>query len=123
MVGKTLQAAGHEALQVSELGLGTASDDVILDRAAANEVRRHVATRLGGMSRVERNGQRDGGGRRMSTVNPSPQKTEETSVDDVRRVRRKLSEETGNDVNRLANRARQTAEKLREKLGLKAAKP
>lgn len=34
MVGKTLQAAGHEALHVSELGLGTASDEVILDRAA-----------------------------------------------------------------------------------------
>ena len=59
----------------------------------------------------------------MSTMKPSPQKTEETPVDDVRRVRRKLSEETGNDVNRLADRARQTAEKLREKLGLKAVKP
>ena len=59
----------------------------------------------------------------MSTVKPSPQKTEETPVDDVRRVRRKLSEETGNDVNRLADRARQTAERLREKLGLKAVKP
>ncbi len=58
----------------------------------------------------------------MSTIRPSPRKTEETPVDDVRRVRRKLSEETGNDVNRLADRAHQTAEKLREKLGLKAAK-
>lgn len=59
----------------------------------------------------------------MSTVEPSPHRTEETPVDDVRRVRRKLSEETGNDVNRLADRARQTAEKLREELGLKPAKP
>ena len=59
----------------------------------------------------------------MSTVEPTPRKTEETPVDDVRRIRRKLSEETGNDVNRLADRARQTAEKLREKLGLKRAKP
>ena len=59
----------------------------------------------------------------MSTVKPTPQKTEETPVDDVRRVRRKLSEETGNDVNRLADRARQIAEKLRDKLGLKPAKP
>ena len=59
----------------------------------------------------------------MSTVKPSLQKTEETPVDDVRRVRRKLSEETGNDVNRLADRARETAEKLRDKLGLKAVKP
>jgi hypothetical protein len=56
-------------------------------------------------------------------MKPSPRKTEETPVDDVRRVRRKLSEETGNDVNRLADHARQTAEKLREKLGLKPAKP
>ena len=59
----------------------------------------------------------------MSTMEPSPQQIEETPVDDVRRVRRKLSEETGNDVNRLADRARQTAENLREKLGLKPAKP
>ncbi len=59
----------------------------------------------------------------MSKVKPSPHKTEETPVDDVRRVRRKLSEETGNDVNRLADHARQKAEKLREKLGLKPAKP
>ncbi len=59
----------------------------------------------------------------MSTMKPSPRKTEETPVDDVRRVRRKLSEETGNDVNRLADHARQKAEKLREKLGLKPAKP
>ena len=59
----------------------------------------------------------------MSTVKPLPRTTEETPVDDVRRVRRKLSEETGNDVNRLADRARQTAEKLRQKLGLKPAKP
>ena len=59
----------------------------------------------------------------MSTTRPSPRKTEETPVDDVRRVRRKLSEETGNDVNRLADRARQTAERLREKLDLKSAKP
>ena len=59
----------------------------------------------------------------MSTARPSPRKTEETPVDDVRRVRRKLSEETGNDVNRLADRAHETAEKLPENLGLKPAKP
>ncbi len=59
----------------------------------------------------------------MSTMKPSARKTDQTPVDDVRRVRRKLSEETGNDVNRLADRARRTAEKLREKLDLKAAKP
>ena len=59
----------------------------------------------------------------MGTGEPRPQKAEETPVEDVRRVRRKLSEETGNDVNRLADRARRTAENLREKLGLKPAKP
>jgi predicted nuclease of predicted toxin-antitoxin system len=41
MVGKTLQAAGHEALLVSELGLGTASDGVILDRAATERCVSH----------------------------------------------------------------------------------
>lgn len=59
----------------------------------------------------------------MSPARPSPRKTEETPVDDVRRVRRKLSEETGNDVNRLADRAHETAERLREELGLKRAEP
>ena len=59
----------------------------------------------------------------MSTMGSSSPKTEETPVDDVRRVRRKLSEETGNDVNRLADRAREVTEKLREKLGLKRAEP
>ena len=58
----------------------------------------------------------------MSGVKPARTKTEETPVDDVRRVREKLSRETGNDVNRLADRARQVAEKLRDKLGLKPAK-
>lgn len=59
----------------------------------------------------------------MSTMRPSPRETEETPVDDVGRVRRKLSEKTGNGANRLPDRPRQTAEKLREKLGLKPAKP
>ena len=58
----------------------------------------------------------------MSGVKPARTKTEETPVDDVRRVREKLSRETGNDVNRLADRARQVAEKLRDKLGLMPAK-
>ena len=59
----------------------------------------------------------------MSTVNPSPRETEKTPVDDMRRVRRRLSEETGNDVNRLTDHAREVAEELREKLGLQPAKP
>ncbi len=59
----------------------------------------------------------------MSGVEPATRKMEETPVDDVRRVREKLSRETGNDVNRLADRAHQAAEKLRDQLELKAAKP
>jgi hypothetical protein len=59
----------------------------------------------------------------MSSVKPAPRKTEETPVDDVRRVRRKLSEETGNDVRRLVDRAHETAERLRDKLGLEPARP
>lgn len=58
----------------------------------------------------------------MSSVKPAPRKMEETPVDDVRRVREKLSRETGNDVSRLADRARQSAEKLRDELGLRPAK-
>jgi hypothetical protein len=46
-------------------------------------------------------------------------KPEETPVDDVRRVRERLSEAAGNDVNRLADRSRKVAESLRAKLGLK----
>ena len=34
IVGKALQAAGHEVLHTSELGLSSASDGVILDRAS-----------------------------------------------------------------------------------------
>jgi len=52
----------------------------------------------------------------------TPRRTEESAVDDLRRIREKLSAETGNDVNRLADRARETAETLRDKLGLKPAK-
>jgi len=51
----------------------------------------------------------------MSRVENTTQTKVPTSVDDVRRVREKLSQETGNDVNRLADRAQE----LRDKLGLK----
>ncbi len=57
----------------------------------------------------------------MSSAKPA-RKAEETPVDDVRRIREKLSRETDNDVNRLAERARQCAEKLRDELGLRPAK-
>ncbi len=59
----------------------------------------------------------------MSRSEPATRKSEETPVDDVRQVREKLSREADNDVNRLADRARQAAEKLRDQLGLKPAKP
>jgi len=62
------------------------------------------------------------GGRLGDREQPMPIRTEGTAVDDVRRIREKLSAETGSDVNRLADRARETAEKLRDKLGLKPAK-
>ena len=55
----------------------------------------------------------------MTSAQSGPKRTEETAVDDVRRVREKLSAEADNDVNRLADRAREIAEKLRDELGLK----
>ncbi len=44
---------------------------------------------------------------------------DETALDDVRRVREKLSEETGDDTDRLADRAHEIAEQLSDRLGLK----
>ena len=55
----------------------------------------------------------------MSEVKAVSRKIEETPVDDVRRIRTQHSHEAGNDVNRLADRARKVAEELRDKLGLK----
>lgn len=55
----------------------------------------------------------------MSHVDPVIRPREETPVDDVRRVREKLSAEFGNDVNRLAEHARRVADEYRTKLGLK----
>ena len=55
----------------------------------------------------------------MSGVEPATRTAEPTPVDDVLRIRKKLSGETGNDVNRLADRARERAGALREKLGLR----
>jgi len=57
----------------------------------------------------------------MSGLEPVPRRPEETPVDDVRRVREKLSREVENDVNRLADHARRVAQELRDKLGLKPA--
>jgi len=44
-----------------------------------------------------------------------------TPVDDVRRVRERLSREFGNDVRQLGEHARKVAEEYRGKLGLKTA--
>ncbi len=55
----------------------------------------------------------------MNRLKSAPQKKERTPVDDVRRIREKLSRATGNDVNRLADHARTTTESLRRELGLK----
>lgn len=44
---------------------------------------------------------------------------EETPVDDVRRVRQMISEECGDDINRLADYATRMAEEVREELGLR----
>lgn len=48
---------------------------------------------------------------------------EVTSVDDIRRVRERLSAEFDNDVDRLAEHARKVAENYREKLGFKRVMP
>lgn len=58
----------------------------------------------------------------MSTVKPAGKHADATPVDDVRIVREKLSRETDNDVNHLADRAREVAEQLRQKLGLRPEK-
>lgn len=47
---------------------------------------------------------------------------EETPVDDVRRVREKLSEEFQNDVGKLAEHVRRVADGYRTRLGLKSVK-
>ncbi len=50
-----------------------------------------------------------------------PDVREQTPVDDVRRVRVRLSREAGGDVHRLIEASRRAAEGLWEKLGLKPA--
>ena len=48
-----------------------------------------------------------------------PATRESSPVDDVRRVREKLDREVQGDIRALAERAREAAQKYREKLGLK----
>jgi hypothetical protein len=48
---------------------------------------------------------------------------EPTPVDDVRLVRERLTREAGGDISKLAEQARRTAERLREKLRFKFVDP
>lgn len=56
----------------------------------------------------------------MSATEPSVRKQEATPVDDVRRVREKLSAQFDNDIDKLAEYACKVAEEYREKLGLRS---
>lgn len=58
----------------------------------------------------------------MNRLKSAPRWKERTPVDDVRRVRQKLSQAMSHDINRLADHARTTTEKLRRELGLKPAR-
>lgn len=55
----------------------------------------------------------------MSNTKPASPTDQSTPVDEVRRVREKISREAGNDIGRLIERARAVAAEVREKLGLK----
>ncbi len=55
----------------------------------------------------------------MSAVEPSIRKQEETPVEEIRKVREKLSAQFDNDVEKLAEYANRVAEEYREKLGLR----
>lgn len=59
----------------------------------------------------------------MSRTKSTAHAPETTPVDDIRRVRERLSAEFGNDVDRLAEHARKVAEEYRSKLGLKRVPP
>ena len=50
-------------------------------------------------------------------------KVNQTAVDDVRRVRERLSREANGDVNALATESTRLVEELRDKLGLKTVPP
>jgi hypothetical protein len=50
-------------------------------------------------------------------------KRELTPVDDVRRVRKRLTREAGSDIAKIARQAHRVAERLRKKLGLKFVDP
>jgi len=60
--------------------------------------------------------------RATMTEDPSNKKGP-TPVDDVRRVRERLTREAGGDIAKLAEQANRVAEQLRKKLGLKKVEP
>ena len=59
----------------------------------------------------------------MSDARTERTAREETAVDDVRRVRERLSREAGGDMHKLVEEARRIAEQYRQRLGLKTVKP
>jgi hypothetical protein len=59
----------------------------------------------------------------MSETVTIPPVREETPVDDVRRVRVRLSREAGGSVRRLIEESRRHAQRYMEELGLKPAAP
>ena len=59
----------------------------------------------------------------MSELPVPRTQNQETAVDDVRRVRERLSREAGGDLRKLAEESTHAAEALREKLGLKQVAP
>ena len=58
----------------------------------------------------------------MTSENRQPE-SESTPVDDVRRVRERLSREAGGDIRKLIEESNRVAELYREKLGLKLVPP
>ena len=54
---------------------------------------------------------------------PPSNKPHPTPVDDLRRVRERLSREAGGNIAKIAEQADRVAESLRKKIGFKKAKP
>jgi hypothetical protein len=59
----------------------------------------------------------------MSRIKNQITKSERTPVDDVRRVRERLSRRAGGDVHAIIRHSQKIAEKFRSKLELKAVPP
>lgn len=59
----------------------------------------------------------------MNSLKSKRRKRVTTAVDDVRRVRERLSCEAGGDIRKQAEESRKVAESLRKKLNLKFVSP